>query len=484
MKTQLRKNELHEFSFDGRQFVLCVPTSSVFAIDDLAKSLLDSVNGTSEHAIVEKLGPRYGEGKVRHAMLEMEQAGLILGVEGHVAAVPPEVSTQVTNMAIYITDRCNLRCTYCYEAGRCHREQRGHMDRDTARRAADFLLAQAGPGKACTVQFFGGEPLLNFTLLKFIVRYCAEKGRELDKRVAFTIDTNGTLLHGEIVDFCSAEGISVAVSIDGPKRVHDRARIFPGGKGSYDVVVKHCGSLLGRMREKVGARATLTKENVRFKDTVAHLLELGFERILIDCDGGSTGTWDDAEMEILKDEFEKATCYFLELLRQDRFFSFGNILSLLPLIHKRERKRYHCGAGISYVAVAPDGTLYPCHRLVGISRFSMGNLSQGVSRSLSEEILANAVESKDSCTRCWARYLCGGGCLYRSFIATGNPFTPDPVWCDLTRHVLTLAMAVYCEMRQKRKPAELSDNSSLRKTSSGSSERIRPGRKEFTEAGE
>jgi len=450
MDQNLRKNELYEFRHENDRLVLCVPNGQIFKIDRMTGDVLDLFEDTTPTEIPGKLSDRYDDNEIKHLLDQMEQVGLLIRSDAPDIASDLDIPTDITDMALFLTDFCNLRCTYCYEAGKCQRDERKHMDRETAEKAVDFMIRESGESRNCTIQFFGGEPLLNFRLLKHVVRYCRDKEETANKKFGFTIDTNGTLLNDEIVDFCCAENIGVGVSLDGTKDVNDTARIFPDGSGSYDTVVKQSARLLERMPETTGARATLTKDNYRFRDTLNHLVELGFRRVLIDCDGGSNGTWSDDEIIILKEEFEKAADYFIKLLRQDDFLSFGNIVSLLPLISNRKRKRYHCGAGIWYVAVTPDGTIYPCHRLTSHPQFAMGNVMQSVSWDLREEILSHPVETKDSCQECWARYLCGGGCFYRGFVATRDPFQPDPAWCELTRHVLTLAMCAYHEFTKRR----------------------------------
>jgi len=455
MNGSKNKRELYRFTFDGRNIVLDVITGNVFTVDDMTADVLEAIETGPDTDIPGRLASRYGREEVESVIEEIKAAGLMEAATGD---EPPEDEyerPEISDLALFVTDRCNLRCTYCYVTGVENDRQLKNMDLRTAERAMDFFLENSGQRKNGKVLFFGGEPLLNLPLIKHVVEYARPRWEAAGKSLIFTLDTNGVLLTPPTIDYINGNDIVTAISLDGPKEVNDRARVFADGRGSYDNVVDRAREFIASREGDVWGRATLTSDNIRFMDNVRHLMEIGFKRVVVDSDSGVGGEWTESQKQTLKEEFDQAARYYMEKLRAGQYFFLGNLTTIMESIGRNIKRRYHCGAAREFIAVATDGTIYPCQRLAGMPEFAMGDVFDGMDDTWRRRITGRPVESREPCSRCWARYLCGGGCYYRSYQATGDVFRPDRSWCDLTRHVLRLAMGCYaCALEEEKKIAE------------------------------
>lgn len=362
----------------------------------------------------------------------------------------------LTEMFLQVCHRCNLACRYCYANGGGFGGNGGDMDPDTAKNAVDFLFAGSGSQSPCIINFDGGEPFLNFPLVRSAVEYAEDKAVKLGKKVSFNISTNGTLFSPENVAFMAQHQIGIGVSIDGDELAHNHARTFKNGKGSYRRLLKRMKETgIFEYPEPVHARATITRATLNCFDTVRHLYDLGFRVIYLEPAAAASNASDtsipgngwavDAEgLEKVKLEFQKIAQFYKTILLSGERVIFRNFYQPLKKIHGKSRSLTRCAAGTGMVAVAPDGGLFPCYKFAGHKGLHMGNVNQGTFlMERSRHFRDNRVDRKEECNRCWARYLCGGGCAYLGEARCGDIRANDPLDCGFTRHLIRLSLEMY-----------------------------------------
>ncbi len=331
----------------------------------------------------------------------------------------------VKALCLHVAHTCNLNCAYCFASQGKYHGERALMSYETGRQALDFLLARSGKRHHLEVDFFGGEPLMNFGTVKRLVAYARSREKETGKLFRFTLTTNGLLIDDEVIDFCNREMDNVVLSLDGRPEIHDHYRRDYQGRGSYDRVVP----LFQRLVEKRGGkryyiRGTFTHRNPDFVKDIRHMLDLGFTELSMEpvvCAPGDPEALTAEDLEIVKGQYEELALLMLERRREGRPFTFYHYMLDLksgPCLYKRLSG---CGSGTEYMAVTPWGDLYPCHQFVGEKDYLMGNVWDGVTNTaLREEFRACNVYAREECADCWARLYCAGGCAANAFHATGS----------------------------------------------------------------
>lgn len=453
MEKKLRKVELYKFEIGGHTLALDVKKSKVFRIEDeLTSKVIDLLDDLTPDEIINSLADRYGREPLSGVMKELEKARIITDEDQKGEVYPPSPAKEITGLCLYITYDCNLRCKYCYyNDGNPHHGSKIDMSEPVAEKAVDFLIKESGNKENLSINFFGGEPLLNFDLIREVVKYAKEKTAKAKKRINFSVTTNGTLLNESVVKYLVKNKIGVLISMDGHREIHDSARVFSNGRGSYNKVAANARRFLRKGSATV--RATITHQNPRFMEAVNHLLGFGFGGVAATPASGTDGVWAirGNDFKEIMEEYDRAAEYFLEKIAKNEHFVFYNFLSPLGDVYFTKRRRYYCGAALFYLAVSPEGNLYPCHRFVGMDDFVVGNLSVGFDNDWREKFLENYVENKKECKECWARYLCGGGCPYCAVEANGDLRMPDEARCDLRKHILKLSLLIYSQIHQKDK---------------------------------
>jgi uncharacterized protein len=326
------------------------------------------------------------------------------------------------------------------------------MDEATARQSVDFMLGEAGVGERCHLTFFGGETLLNFKLLQSTLAYARERAAEEGKRVDFSLTTNGTLLKPEVIEWLAESDVGVTISIDGPREVQDKFRVFNNGKGSYDEVVPKVRELLKRHTSRpVGARVTLTKANLDIIGTFRHLTEdIGFFEVgfapVTTAEGRDYAIEGDAYWHMLA-QFEELAWEWLEHAVQGRHHGFSNVGETIEEIHKGFSKSHPCGAGVGMMGVSTDGNLGLCHRFVGSEEHRFGNVTDGVDREKQVKFMEeHHVAYKPDCHSCWARPLCAGGCYHEAHTRYGTTNAPNLHYCDWIRSWTDTCLRVYAAL--------------------------------------
>ena len=355
--------------------------------------------------------------------------------------------TVVKALCLHIAHDCNLACQYCFaEEGEYH-GRRALMSFEVGKKALDFLVANSGNRITLEVDFFGGEPLMNWQVVKDLVAY----GRSLEephhKKFRFTLTTNGVLLNDEILEFCNKEMANVVLSIDGRKEVHDRMRPFRGGQGSYDLIVPKFQKVAeSRNQMNYYVRGTFTHHNLDFSKDVLHLADLGFKQISVEpvvAKPEDDYAIQEEDLPVLMEEYDKLAKEIIRYRKEGKGFNFFHFMIDLeggPCVAKRLSG---CGSGTEYLAVTPWGDLYPCHQFVGNEEFLMGNVEEGIVRTDIRDCFKECnVYAKDKCKKCFAKFYCSGGCAANSYNFHGSINDAYDIGCELQRKRVECAIMI------------------------------------------
>jgi len=444
-----RNKDLHIFQCKGLEFAYDVNSGSLLQVDQLAGEVMRLlVQGFSRDEVVLRLKDRFDQQELLSVFQEigrLQREQVIFtppAVRGPTASGPQAVKA----LCLLVSQDCNLSCRYCF--ARDGQDQSVlNMPWEVGRKAVDFLLAQ-GSGRFREIDFFGGEPLLNFPVVKGIVQYAREKAGKVGVELAFTLTTNASLLNDEIIDFLNRENISVVLSLDGRPQVHDSMRKTHSGKGSYQETLQNINRLLEQRNYRdYYIRGTYTKNNLDFSLDAEHLIGLGFDSLSLE---PVIGTGDDfalteEDLPFLEAEYDRLTDIYLEQKREGTpflFYHFHVDLEQGPCLYKRISG---CGAGTEYLAVAPDGRLYPCHQFAGNEDYLAGNILdvEQLKNNPRLQELYDAPRIHQECNVCWARYLCGYGCAAANLTQVGHLEKNHALSCALQK--MRLEKALYLQ---------------------------------------
>ena len=463
--TLLRRGEYHAFEADGASYVYLVPSAAVFRLDDASQAVLDALGprDVEPNELVRDLSGRFPVADVRATvedLLNVRAVRLVDRPPEPPAASPPRKRIPLTTLVLNVTSKCNLSCTYCYEYGEdriveASRKPR-FMNEETARQSVDFMFAEAGDSPMVHLTFFGGETLLNFKVLRSALGYARERAVALGKTVDVSLTTNATLLREEIIDWIVENDVGVTVSMDGGREQQDRFRVFNNGMGSYDVVLPNIRLLLERHRRRpVGARVTLTKQNLDVEGIYRHLRdELGFWEVGF---APVTTSWQrdyaiqEDGFEAMLGQFQRLADEFLQYALAGKHHGFSNVRDTLEEIHKGMSKAYPCGAGLGLMGVATDGDVALCHRFAGSDTHRIGSVTEGVDRAKQDDFLMrHHIANKTDCSTCWARPLCAGGCYHEAHTRYGSSERPNLHYCEWIRRWTDTCLRVYGTLAERR----------------------------------
>lgn len=443
---------IHKFKLGGFYIVLDVNSGGVHSVDELTYDLLDyAVPPFSEENLntaICDLSNKYSIDDIKEAFSEIKELydeKILFSDDDYEKFAKYSVVSPVKAMCLHIAHDCNLRCKYCFASTGDFGEGRKLMPYETGKAAIDFLLNNSGDRVNLELDFFGGEPLMNFDVVKQIVAYARSKEKEYNKNFRFTITTNGMLLTDDKIDFINKEMSNVVLSIDGRKEVNDRLRVRVDGSGCYDKILEGYKNLVSKRGDKdYYVRGTYTKYNLDFSNDVIHLYDLGFDQVSVEpvmADENMPYAITDEDVDTISQEYE-LLAEKLENIRKDggfcNFFHFMLDLDQGPCAIKRLRG---CGSGNEYVAITPDGDIYPCHQFVGIPEFKMGNLEEGTfDNGIKERFAKTHVYAKEDCKKCWAKFYCSGGCNANNFIYEGDILKAHKLSCKLQKKRLECAI--------------------------------------------
>lgn len=438
--------------------MLDVNSGAVHIFDELAWDILDVFGILSNEEIIAKYSISKSSEEVREVIDELEQLkaeGLLFSEDSYdyTGITGDSFKPVVKSLCLNVSHDCNLNCKYCFAGSGHFGGERALMSLETGKKAIDFLIEMSGGRKHLEVDFFGGEPLMNLAVVKELVSYGREKAANADKEFKFTLTTNALLLNEEAKEFLNKENISVVLSLDGRPEVNDAMRLTAGaGSGSYKYIMPKISSFIeSRGNENYFVRGTYTRNNLDFHKDVLHLADLGYKYISVEpVVGPPDEEWSfkEEDIEVLSEEYNSLVKEYLSRKESGNpfdFFHFNLDLNNGPCLPKRLSG---CGAGFEYLAVTPEGDLYPCHQFVGREEYKLGNVKEGVQNFHVMRSFRDAhVYNKEKCKKCWAKFHCGGGCHANAEAANGNIMKPYSIGCELEKKRLECAIYIQATTR-------------------------------------
>lgn len=443
---------IHLYRWNDLNILLDVNSGAIHILDDLACKLVQKIidyKGDGFRAM-EDLICEYPADDVQQVMLELVSA--YEDEQIFTADETPRVDLSKMNVkaiCLNVAHACNMKCHYCFASQGDFGMKPCLMSLETGKKAMEFLIEKSGEIRNLEVDFFGGEPLLVFDMLRDLVAYCRQREKETGKKFNFTLTTNGVLLDDVVSDWVIANNISVILSLDGKKEVNDQHRVLENGQGTYDIIVPHIKEMVEKKPISYYVRGTFTRKNLDFASDLQHMINLGFDCISVEPavgpDNGFSIMEDDIP-RVLK-EYEKMTDLLLNthLAGKDiHFFHYNLNLQKGPCLAKRSTG---CGAGIEYLVITPEGDIYPCHQFVGETDFYMGNIYNGeLNTNIRNKFENNQLKDKE-CKKCWTRNFCGGGCHANAYFTNGDMSKPHQVSCSM--HKKRVEGAIYLELQKQ-----------------------------------
>lgn len=452
---------IHQYKMGGRNIVMDIASGSIHEVDDATYDMIELYGKEDRESVVKTIADRYPdleEGEAAEIYDELSE----LAAEGKLfaedifAPMAGELKARtggvVKALCLHVAHSCNLNCSYCFASqGRFHGE-RALMSFETGKRAIDFLVENSGSRRNLEVDFFGGEPLLNWEVVKQIVAYARSIEKEKGKNFRFTLTTNGMLVDDEVIAFSNREMHNVVLSLDGRKEVHDRFRKDYAGNGSWETIVpKFQRFVEARGGKNYYIRGTFTHANPDFLEDIKVMLDLGFTELSMEpvvCAPGDPMALTEEDFPIVAEQYEKLAELMEARAKEGRPFTFYHYMIDLedgPCIYKRISG---CGSGTEYMAVTPWGDLFPCHQFVGEESFKLGDIWNGVTNTGVREDFANCnVYAREECKDCWARLYCAGGCAANAYHATGSVRGVYEYGCKLFRK--RMECAIYLKIAEK-----------------------------------
>lgn len=446
---------IHKFKWDDMNFVLDTNSGAIHSVDEITYDALDFLNGNffdyTEDYIVKKLDKKYPEKDIREAyseIFELFKNEKLFSKDSYKELAREEkLRSPIKSLCLNVAHDCNLRCSYCFASEGdfgCGREL---MPLETAKKSVDFLIEHSGKIKNLEMDFFGGEPLMNWNVVKETVKYARSLEKKYNKNFRFTLTTNGILLDDEKIDFINDEIYDVVLSLDGRKEINDKYRITKTKKGSYDIVLPKFQKLISRRGNKnYYVRGTYTKDNLDFTKDVMHLYDLGFKNISMEpvlCDKNFASSVNKEDINRVLAEYENLCRELIKMKKSGKeinFFNFNIDLDKGPCVLKRLKG---CGCGNDYVAITPNGDIFSCHQLVGENEFKMGNVNSGTfDDNIKKRFLNTGIYHKEKCQNCWVKFYCSGGCAAKNYQHCGNIMIPFDVNCEMQKKKIECAVAL------------------------------------------
>lgn len=453
---------IHKYCQNGTYMLLDVNSGIINVIDKVTYDILDIYDGTNKDAVYEALGTTYSQRELDESLAELDE---LIGKEMLFAPmcdnfkVVAEEEPVIKSLCLNIAHDCNLRCKYCFASqGDYDTHKRELMSFDVAKRAVDLLIRSTeGKRQHCEIDFFGGEPLMNFDVVKQTIEYIREQEKIHNKIFKLSLTTNGMLLDPAKVKYLTDQHISLILSLDGRPEVHNRMRPDAGGRDSYDTCARNqVYAAKHRNGEEYYVRGTYTKYNLDFTEDVRHMADLGFEGLSMEPVVGDDLSYaiTDDDLPRIFDEYDRLTDFYLQRYDEGRPFIYYHFIMDLyrgPCIAKRLRG---CGAGHEYMCVVPNGDIYPCHQFVGQDGYVIGNVYEGVTNDMLPALFRDMhVLNKPECCKCWAKFFCSGGCHANNIKYGGNIQTPYELSCQIQKKRIECAMYIQAKLAMKRQEA-------------------------------
>ena len=444
---------IHKYIQDGEYYVIDVNSGSLHVVDEIVYDLLDESSLSEKEELIESFKEKYKVEDIEEAYSEIqslikEEMLYSKDLYEAIAKESGQKESYIKALCLNVIHDCNLRCKYCFaDEGEYHGARKA-MSAAVGKKAIDFVLERSGPRKNIEVDLFGGEPLMAFDAIKEIVEYAKGQEKIYEKRIRFTMTTNATLLNDEIMKYMDENMGNIVLSIDGRKSVNDKVRVRIDGSGSYDRVLPNIRKMVN-MRDKSKAyyvRGTFTRENTDFFEDIKHMADLGFKEISIEpvvLPPEHKLALREEDLPVIFEQYDKLYADMLQRYKDGtdfKFYHFNIDLKGGPCVYKRISG---CGAGHEYIAVTPDGEIYPCHQFVGNKDFLMGDIYSGMNNKKMEKEFKEAnIYNKPKCRECWAKFYCSGGCQANNFNFNGDMHIPYEIGCQMQKKRIECAIAL------------------------------------------
>ena len=442
---------IHQYKLGGYNIVLDVCSGSVHVVDEIAYDLIASYEDADAAQKVAAAYPDVPLEEIRECydqITELKDEGLLFAPDTF-ASMAGELKNRTSGvvkaLCLHVAHTCNLNCSYCFASQGKYHGERAIMSFEVGKRALDFLIENSGTRRNLEVDFFGGEPLMNFDVVKQLVAYARSVEQEKGKNFRFTLTTNGVLIDDDVIDFCNREMSNVVLSLDGRKEVHDRFRVDYAGHGSWERIVPKFQKLVAaRDGKNYYMRGTFTHANPDFLEDIKTMLDLGFTELSMEpvvCAPDDPSALTQEDLPIVLSQYEELAALMRERRKEGSPFTFYHYMLDLadgPCIYKRISG---CGSGTEYMAVTPWGDLYPCHQFVGEEAFKLGDIWHGVNNlKVQDEFASCNVYARPDCKDCWARLYCSGGCAANAYHATGSVKGVYQYGCELFKKRMECAI--------------------------------------------
>lgn len=451
---------VHRYKQGNYNIVLDIFSGAIHLVDDIAYDIIGLFEDNSKDDIISKIYEDYKDKDIKKddislcydEVLKLKETNKLFTKDTFkpmAQTLKDKTSNVVKALCLHIAHTCNLNCSYCFASQGKYKGERALMDFETGKRALDFLIENSGTRRNLEVDFFGGEPLMNFDVVKKLVGYARSIEKEKGKNFRFTLTTNGVLIDDDVIDFANKEMSNVVLSLDGRKEIHDKFRVDYNGNGSYDTILPKFKEFVKKREGKdYYMRGTFTHENPDFINDIKAMLSEGFTSLSMEpvvCAKDDSAHLTSEDLEIVKKGYEELSELMIEKMKEKKPFTFYHYMIDLeggPCIYKRISG---CGSGTEYMAVTPWGDLYPCHQFVGDEKFKLGNIYDGVTNTkIQNEFKMCNVYSHKECENCWAKLYCSGGCAANAYHATGEITGVYEDGCDLFKK--RMECAIYTEI--------------------------------------
>lgn len=449
---------IHQYKLNGYNIVLDVYSGSVHVVDDVAYDIIGMYEGHTKEEITEVILEKYADNPevtaeeiadILEGVEELKKTGKLFTEDlyADIAANFKMKNNDIKALCLHVAHTCNLTCDYCFASQGKYQGERALMSFEVGKQALDFLIANSGSRRNLEVDFFGGEPLMDWDVVKQLVNYARSVEKEHNKNFRFTLTTNGLLVDDDVIEFANKEMHNVVLSLDGRKEVHDRLRRTVGGHGSYDVIVPKFQKFV-QSRNNTGyyVRGTYTHDNIDFTNDIFHMADLGFTELSMEpvvCDPKEPYALTEADLPVL---FEQYEILAKDMLRREKegkpitFYHYMIDLTGGPCVYKRVTG---CGSGTEYMAVTPWGELFPCHQFVGDPAYSLGDIWKGVTHpEVQDKFRKCNAYARPDCKDCWAKLYCSGGCAANAYHATGDIAGVYEYGCQLFRKRMECAIMI------------------------------------------
>ncbi|MCQ2534907.1 MAG: thioether cross-link-forming SCIFF peptide maturase [Clostridia bacterium] len=450
---------IHQYKLGGYNIVLDICSGSIHVVDDVTYDLIGMFEANSREEAVKNLMDKYSGTEMGtkenidecyDLILELKDNGKLFTEDNYkpmAGELKAKTSGIVKALCLHIAHTCNLNCEYCFASQGKYHGDRSLMSFEVGKRALDFLVENSGSRHNLEVDFFGGEPLMNFDVVKDLVKYARSIEKEHNKNFRFTLTTNGVLVDDDVIEFANKEMSNVVLSLDGRKEIHDRYRVDYAGNGSWEKIVPKFQKFVeARGNKNYYMRGTFTHANPDFVEDIKTMLDLGFTELSMEpvvCPDGDPSQLTEEDLPIVLEQYEKLAELMIERDKEGKPFTFYHYMIDLkggPCIYKRISG---CGSGTEYMAVTPWGDLYPCHQFVGDSKFCLGNIYEGVTnKEIQDEFACCNVYAHEECHDCWARLYCSGGCAANAYHSTGSVRGVYKYGCELFKKRMECAIMV------------------------------------------